>query len=104
MRAGDRTGLGEDLEGVAGGGGLAVAAAQVGLQAPAVAAVEIAVGLEGGENRGLVAAAVPVAVEEGMAAPVQQPGVGIDEGLGGGEVDGHGVTVPPATRPAMDRR
>ena len=75
-------------------GGLALGRAQVALQAPAVAAVGVAVAVEGGERAGRVAAAV----EQLEAAPVEDAGVGGHEVAGRVHVDAHGRACSPLPR------
>ncbi len=87
-------GLREHLERVQRRGGLALRRAQVALQAPAVAAVGVAVAVERGERAGGVAAAV----EQLEAAAVEGAGVGGHEVAGRVHVDAHAVHAPASAR------
>ena len=93
--------VGEHLERVQRPARLARARAQVGLQPPAVAAVGIAVPVDGRQD------GVDVAVPEQQveAAPVQHAGGTGEEVGGGGQVDGHAppCRTPPTNRPSTAR-
>ena len=78
---------------------LAVRRAHVGLDRVPEAAVWVAIGAERLDDR-LGSGLLEQARE---AVALEQPGVGVDEGLGGLEVDGHAASVA-ATRPARLER
>ena len=77
------------------GSGLALGGSQVGLEAPAVAAVGVAVGREGREKRRGIA----VLQEPLEPAAVDHAGVGGHEGGGGGQVDAHAPESAPGDGP-----
>jgi hypothetical protein len=89
----------ESLEGVQRRARLALRRAQIGLQAPAVAAVVVAITVQGREHtRG-----VGVPVEQLEAAAVEDPRVGGHEVPCQGEVDGHAADAPPSATPCLER-
>jgi hypothetical protein len=79
---------------VHGTGRLAFRRPQIGFEAPAVAAVEVVVPIERGEDGGGVA----TVDEQLKAASVEDASVGCEKRDGGGKVDAHAMTLSRARR------